>query len=280
MVTDRSYVIAPERWTPNDPNPFSPDGQYGLGWSSIQIHQKTDPGMASGTSPRDLYCFIISHSVANLKERLGDFLQYENQHGRTVIVACPSKVDAHALVKDALANNPDSHAVRPSDPHWGVHSTTADGWTNIQQCGELLSMARLRRDADSMTTEQWRECFEPADYAEYVMLGSLAEPDVIVASHGAGEMVADETAPYTPGMRLYFDAHLIIRSGLVTRDGLHIVKVYEHLPLAPYLVTAIGVENVDPQGEVETWTPRTFVSQANQYFFSYCHCVGPSDMGC
>jgi hypothetical protein len=72
-----------------------------------------------------------------------------------------------------------------------------------------------------------------------------------------------------PGVRLYLDAHSIIGNGLAVRDGVHVLKVHNRLPLVPYLATAIGVKEVDPRGEVQEWTPRLFVSRANQCFRKY-----------
>ena len=50
-------------------------------------------------------------------------------------------------------------------------------------------------------------------------------PEIVVASYQAGRFVMDGQASYAPGIRLYFDSHRIIRDGLGTRDGLHLIKV-------------------------------------------------------
>ena len=55
-------------------------------------------------------------------------------------------------------------------------------------------------------------------------------------------------------------------AGLATRDGVHTLKVRDRLPLQPYLVAAATVADVDPQGTVETWTPRLFLERANAWF--------------
>ena len=98
-----------------------------------------------------------------------------------------------------------------------------------------------------------------------VMFGAVDAigPELVVASFQAGRFVMDEDAPYTPGVRLYLNNHQIIRDRRGVRDGLHLIKVHHRLPLAPYLLAAIGAAGLDPGGEVGIWTPRAFVERAN-----------------
>ena len=50
------------------------------------------------------------------------------------------------------------------------------------------------------------------------------------------------------------------------RPGLRPLKVRDRLPLDPYLVAAIGVEDLDPDHQVDVWTPRLFHERASALF--------------
>ena len=177
-------------------------------------------------------------------------------------------MDAHAFVQHALAATPEWSVVRPNDPKWLVHSTTAQNWTAIHACGELRSLARLRREGIPAGGVGFAAFGEPEDYAEHVMLaraGAMA-PEFVVASQHAGTIITQEDTPYEPGARLFFAGHRMIRDGLIVRDGLHEAKVYDHLPLDPYLIAGVTTADLDPEGKAATWTPRTFCLAALEYF--------------
>ena len=97
------------------------------------------------------------------------------------------------------------------------------------------------------------------------MFGALDDtgPERVLASQAAGRFVTDDDAVYEPGVRLYFDNYRIITDGLAIRDGLHITKVRNLLPLAPYLIDAVGVDDVDPVAGVRAWSLRAFVESAD-----------------
>lgn len=67
-------------------------------------------------------------------------------------------------------------------------------------------------------------------------------------------------------MRLYFDNHRVIESGLAVRDGLHVIKVHDQLPLEGFLIASIGAADVDPEGAIREWTPAAFVEKADALF--------------
>jgi len=109
---------------------------------------------------------------------------------------------------------------------------------------------------------------EPADYADYIILataGAMA-PEFVVASRNANRLLTEPDTPYTPGARLFFDGPRLIRDGLIVRDGLHGAKVHDHLPLDPYLVAAVTPANLDPRGEITSWTPKSFCLAALEHF--------------
>jgi hypothetical protein len=216
-----------------------------------------------GVSPEG----FVGSCYTGIETRLADFLKYEDAHGRRVIVSFPPDTDA--IVTRALAETPDRSEIRPDDPRWWVHSTPLPNWEKIQACGELRAHVRLQQEGLSQPGVGLFAFGEPADYSEYVMLAwALAiGPEHVVSSQQKGCLITEDDTPYEPGVRLYFDGHRIIRDGLAVSDGLHLLKVHDHLPLDPYLVAAITARDLDPTGEVRTWTPWTFLNESNECFF-------------
>ncbi len=263
------YRIAPRDWTPDDPNPFSEDGAYGPEWSGFIVLAECDIHHRYGRTESGLYRFCHCTTCDGLDAHLADFLRYESGHGRTVIVSVPAGVDGEVLIHRALEETPVGPAIRETDPRWVSHSTPRLSWAAIQECGELRALSRLRREGwDGPGGLGFDEFGEPDDYLDYVALNGIegAAGEHVVASHGRGHVVHDENEPFEPGMKLYFDGHAIIRDGLAVRDGLHLLKVRDRLPLDPYLVAAIGVEDLDPDHQVDVWTPRLFQDRARALF--------------
>ena len=266
------YRIAPTGWTQEDPNPFTADGSYGPQWSCFRIRDDADAWAVNRRWATGLYAFVVGrdwrHSESLLAADLADFLRYESMHERQVIVSVPVEIDAQALVQRAMAETPAWSVVRPYDPKWLIHSTMTRNWAAIQACGELRSLARLRREGCPVGGIGFAELGEPEDYTEHVMLGNAGAmaPEFVVASQHAGKIITEEDTPYQPGARLFFDGHRLVRDGLIVRDGLHTAKVYDHLPLDPYLIAVVTPAKLDPDGKIEAWTPRTFCLAALEYF--------------
>jgi hypothetical protein len=270
-MTRVDYIVAPDGWDHREPNPFTSDGTYDAGWSCFQILDGPEGTFYSGRGASGLYAAALWSGEPTLADRLADFLRYEAWHARRTIVAGPAGMDVESIVKRALAATPEASVVRRSDPRWAVHSTTRAGWDAIRVCGELRSVAALR-DAGHQVSPLGAELLgEPEEYAEYVMLGPIghASSEIVAASQLEGAMVADENAPYQPGARLYFDCHGIIRAGIAVRDGLHLVKVRERLPLDPHIVAVITPADLGPEGTTREWTPRTFTEAANARFLEH-----------
>jgi hypothetical protein len=266
ITAELDYLQAPDGWDHESANPFTPDGSYGPYWSCFRVvESKWEP---YGRTDRGLYFISPRPDSPILARRLADFLRYEASYGRKVIVSCPEDFDMKALVADATLISPPDSQPRPDDPKWLVHSTSLENWKSIQAVGELRSLAMLSRNGIETGGIGLRGFGEPEDYAHHIMLG-LPEnigPEHVVASLGRGEVITEENTPYQPGARLYFDGHKIIRDGLMVRDGLHMHKVRDRLPLAPYLVAAITVADVDREGKVAEWTPRSFLDGAGECF--------------
>jgi hypothetical protein len=204
-----------------------------------------------------------------------DFIRYERSHGRQVILAVPEGVDSEAMIRSAWETTEDKRALRADDPPVVVHSTSQEAWPVIQRDGMLRSTARLRAEghpsacssAETSEVAHYQQN-EPEEYADYIMFGHLGDPVVecITMSKQCGDFRLDADARYTPGVRLYFDLHAVVRDGIGVRDGLHLVKVRNHLPLTPYLLGTVGVEDIATGGSGREWTPRLFTQEADRIF--------------
>jgi len=271
-MTNIIYHIAPPGWTHEDPNPFTADGSYGPGWSCFRIREEEDNRGVNRRWENGLYAYVVGRNWRKdgrgLAIDLADFLRYESMHGRQSIISMPAEMDAQVFVEQTLAETPEWSVVRSYDPKWLIHSTSASNWEAIRACGELRSLARLRMEKVSAGGIGFEHFGEPDDYTEYIMLAKpgVMSPEFVVASQQAGRIITEPDTPYMPGARLFFDGHRLIRDGLIVRDGLHMAKVFDHLPLDPYLVAAVTPADLDSEGEVATWTPKTFCLAALEYF--------------
>ncbi len=223
-----------------------------------------------GSTNDSLFHVRIGPSERRLEARLAAFLHYEHKHGRRVIVAVCDNTDAGALVERALAEHPSGTFLAAEESEWLVHSTDLAAWAHIQDCGELRSLSLLQRENREPLALGLSELSEPQDYADYVMLSLLGMigPENVVASRAFGRVFTEENTAYTPGVRLYFDGHRIIDDGLAVWDGVHLIKVRDHLPLEPYLLAAMTAETLDPQSLVDQWTPRSFMEAADARFLA------------
>ena len=221
-----------------------------------------------GKLDNGLFLMVFDRSLEKLEIRLADFLRYEPRHGRRTIVAAPPDVDIDSLVRHSLETYSPGSFLTPDQSRWLVHSTPLECWEDIAGCGELRSLADLRRSGKNIVSIGREQLKEPDDYAEYAMLGSFDHIgcEHVVASHKRGEIFTDEDVCYSPGVRLYFDGHRIIRDGLAVWDGIHFIKVHHRIPLEPYLLKSITAKDVDAKRN--DWTPRTFLEAANQCFLS------------
>ncbi|MCE5216663.1 hypothetical protein LLH03_06480 [bacterium] len=266
-----TWLAASAGWTPESSNPFSAAGSFGPTWSCFHLCAAEDEMVRNGRSRSGLYTASFGRRTPHLLQRLGDFLRYEAAQGRSVIVACPEGVSAEALVEEALEPEFSPTAVRPTDPRWLVHSTTREAWSQIQACGELRSAALLGGVDCSPIGELL--VGDPPDYAQHVALGTMDAPgpEFVVACRQAGRMLPSPDIEYRPGVRLYFDAHLILRAGLGVRDGLHTLKVRDRLPLEPYLVAKVSVDDLPSLAAGERWTTGLFLQRANAAFADLDH---------
>ena len=251
--------ILPEAW--DESLPLENPAAYAL--------FKADPSMSGyivGQSPCGCYALVIHPGAADFAERLHDYIAYHNAHGRQVMIHAPG------LDIGSLPGPPEG--IRPGDPRYAIHSTLLSSYEKILRDGHLKSPARLAAEGRPVPAIGFTPLGEPADFLEYIMFGGFAVPgmpdtpacEIVVNSRLRGEVCYDPDTPYTPQARMYFDAHKIIADGLAVRDGAHTLKVYDMLPLEPYLLVTVFAETVAlPPGEPH-WTPALFSAQADAYF--------------
>jgi hypothetical protein len=263
------FFTAPSGWSTKDKNPFSIDGLYGPQWTCLCLDDINSVIDYCGCGETSLYTFRLGYNSRYSKRRIADFLRYEKMNARNVILSFPSGVDIDSFVADALITTPEPDDVRKEDPRWVVHSTNLDAWKEIQQEGCLKSLSLLHEEGKSVKTVGFHQLGEPPEFADYIMFGKIdvVNSEHVVASQQKGYIFTEADVPYTPGVRLYFDNHKLIKSGLGIRDGLHTIKVYHKLSLVPFLKEAILVTELALPQACSEWTPNTFYKAANTEFY-------------
>ncbi len=261
------YLVAPPGWIPEDPNPFSEDGEYGGGWTCFCVRGDGGPTWY-GAEANGLFVFRAAQELGDLSARIADFLRYENSYGRVPILSLPEAIDGRMVAERALSETPLPGKLRASDPRWVVHSTSAEARERIRADGALRAATDLAEDGIAVESLGFTQLGEPREYADYVVLGRLDShaAEVVVASRQAGTIRDDPDLPYEPGVRIYFDNHAIIGAGLGVRDGIHTLKVHSRLPLEPYSRDSVSASNLEESGLRSPWTPRLFLREANGAF--------------
>ena len=159
--------------------------------------------------------------------------------------------------------------IRKNDPKWAIHSTNREAWESILQDGCLKSLSILKKENKAVKSVGFHQLGEPIEYAEYIILGRIdtVNAEHVVASQQKGYVFTEENTSYKPGVRLYFDNHKIIERNLGVRDGLHSIKVHNKLPLNPFFITAITINDIDSENKIIEWTPSSFYQAANKEFY-------------
>ena len=154
--------------------------------------------------------------------------------------------------------------LRLGEPAVLVHSTTTENWDSIRGEGRLDSWNTLKSRGALREHEPIGAALgDPEDFRDYIMFGSGTTGELIVSSKQKGRICTDPHIDYLTGARLYFDAALMARDGLLLRDGCH-MKVRDRLLLEPYLIwaadwKAAGLSSPDSQ-------PETFANLADREF--------------
>lgn len=255
----------PATWVPESPLARQAHC-LGPNWSCVVFLARDDDTYYNGKLPSGLYSARFGRRTAYLRDRVADFLRYERDWERQVVVAAEYPMDVGDYVTDALLSTPPPEWLRPYDPAVVVHSTTRERWPLIAGDGRLLSASKLRQTGLEIPAIGFETFGEPAEYGEFIHFAPLGKPngEVVVLSHQRGTLITDFEAAYVPGARIYLDAHRMIRDGVAVRDGLHGLKVYLALELEPYLVDVITTQDLVDGGA--PWTPRRFASSADEEF--------------
>lgn len=258
--------FAENTWLPSHDNPFTPGGGYGRQWSAFIYDDSISGSYTNACLGAKVYTLAVKHRCDRDFEKLTDFVEYEASYGRNIILKVPADAKSYIIKRLEDSTKSEGLIIRPSDAQWVVHSTTRQLWKEINETGALLSPSYLKNTGKVIPEIGIKSLMEPADYSDYIMLDILDGcGEIVVNSRQLGYICLDPDIHYIPGVRLYFDAHSIISDGMCTRDGLHVLKVFERLPLDKYMILAVD-DTMLPQ---QLWTPTTYTEAANEYFLDY-----------
>lgn len=254
--------IADSDWNPTKSNPFTAKGLYDENWSAFLYD--SDVSYFTNVYPgANLHVIRFSSDADKNYIRLFDFLNYELSYQRNVILKVNIGMKAEDII-ELFNKTPHQVRYRSSDENYMVHSTTLSAWESIKQDGALLSPNLLKENNRAVNEIGLKPMNEPKDYSDYIMLDVLDGcGELVVNSHNIGSVCIDPNTIYTPGVRLYFDVRKMFADEVVTRDGLHPVKVKDRLPLRDYLLAAITAN--DFASNIK-WTPSLFTQKANEFF--------------
>lgn len=193
----------------------------------------------------------------------GDFISFHRAMG------VPFELAVNERDRQDMAGYYSGHSfndpyLRANEPAVLIHSTLAQSWGSIRRGGRLQSWNALKAQGALLEREPIGAALgDPEDFRDYIMFGGGVTGELIVSSKQKGGICMDPRAPYLTGARLYFDAGLMARDGLLLRDGCHI-KVRDSLPLEPYLIWAAGWEEAGLSSPRSC--PETFARMADDGF--------------
>ena len=250
--------LAPEGYSADDTNPFTPDGRYDRSWTILAVDESVEGMLLQRRSAHGCYAVFMTPQYAFFDELFADFIQYEVAHGRKVILVSDKVPDL------AFKTRYKEAVVRVSDPRFLVHGTTISAYERICADGLLKSHNRLQSEGIFVCPIGFAALGEPDDYLDHIMFsGGGVAPELVVHSRAFGRPSYDMHAPYVPQVRLYFDGHKVVRDGLMVRCVAPMV--FDSLPLEGYLIKAVVASDLRlPEGE-SCWTPLSFSAAADVY---------------
>lgn len=242
----------------NDDNPFTHDGKYDRSWTILAIDENVQGMLFQQRSNHGCYVVSMTPTYAFFKELLADFIQYETDHGRRIILI--SKDDMSLEFKTHYKET----ALCTSDSRFLIHSTTLSSYEKILSDGLLKSPNRLKREGYSVNPIGLEPLGEPDDYLDHIMFaGGGVAPEIVVNSRLCGGVNYDPHAQYKPQARLYFDGHRMVLDGLIVRNVASMV--FDSVPLKPYMLKAVFAGDLQlPVGDAG-WTPSSFFKCADDY---------------
>ena len=163
-----------------------------------------------------------------------------------------------------------------SIPNWQLAVGDFIGYSNANNINGILVMSKSHYE-DSINKyighsynepmlrmdESPVKLGDPKEYCNYIMFGTGITGEIVVSSKLSGSINMDANTKYHTGARLYFNAKLMARDGLLIRDGEHI-KVKDTLPLEPYLIWAATWKNLRLESPIST--PKIFAQTADNQF--------------
>jgi hypothetical protein len=226
---------------------------------TFKLIDKADFQLCTGRDSKGEFGIIVTKECDEWAYRLFDFIGYETD------IKNEYRLEVTDSDYEEAKNTYGNHSftdcfLRSYEPKMLVHSTTKESYGKITRDGCLKSWNMLSTHS---TPPIGQLLGDPPDYSDFVMLssGGIA-PEIVVQSKQNGEIVTNQDAAYTPGVRMYFDAVKIAGDGLIVRDGAHL-KVKDKLPLAPYLQIAVTTEIL---GLPQITTPKIFSEKADEIY--------------
>lgn len=258
----KQVFIAPKGYKMNDNNPFTHNGSYDRSWTILTIDENVQGMLFQQRSSHGCYAVSMTPEYAFFKELFADFIQYETDHGRKIILISKDDMDLD------FKTHYKEITLRPSDSRFLIHSTTLSSYEKILSDGLLKSPNRLKREWYSIHPIGLEPLGEPDDYLDHIMFAnSGVAPEIVVNSRLCDGVNYDPTAPYTPQVRLYFDGHKMVLDGIVVRNVSSMV--FDNVPLKTYLLKAVFAEDLQIPDSDAGWTPFSFAECADDYMKNF-----------
>lgn len=235
-----------QNFVPSNINPITGE-PYDTNWIFLELTDDSSFYMFNGGNDF-VFRLAISKKCDDWEYRVFDFMEYELSYGKNIILSI-SKNDYEEAKRIYDGHSFKDNFLRDYEKHILVHSTTAFGFKSILQDRALKSWNLLKNEGKIKEHEPIGKLLGDHDeYSDYVMFtyGGVAG-EIIVNSKQQGSIIMNKNEEYLAGARLYFNAELIAKDGLLIRDGAHI-KVRDTLPLEKYLMWYATIENIDMQG--------------------------------
>lgn len=228
-----------------------------------------------GKAELGIFTVKISRSCPDWKRMVCDFVGYHQALLKNVLL-CMRQEEYETAKKSYAGHRYNDPYLREGEKPVLIHSTTAENWSCIRADGCLKSWNALKKEKSAWEREPIGTILgDPADFRDYIMFAEEGgSNEIVVLSKQRGSLLMDETMPYEPGARLYFDAKKMAADGLLVRDGIHI-KVRDTLPLAPYLIWCATKENTAMAGQ--PITPKLFTEKADAIFRNNFHSQTAAD---
>lgn len=258
-------------------NPFHNDKPYTEDWTLIRLIERAGT-FQQRTRPANkgqIFQFEITKELADWKYRIGDFIQYESDNNKNIIVAI-NEQDLLSAKSGYASHRYNDPFLRSYEQKILVHTTTKENYEKIISSGELKCWNLCKAEnADWESKPIGALSNDPANYSDYIMFGTggvLHELIPLCKQRGFIDMNLDST--YTAGARFYFSAEKVANDGLLIRDGVHL-KVKHRLPFNPYL---LWIATPMELGIPEQTTPRKFAEMSDR-IFSEKFGIIPKDIG-